>query len=102
MTELGAARRTWPPWYGFKADLAIAAQSGIATPSTQWLKNHPVRRGRTGPPEDMMSDQAILVTGAAGLIGLHLARRLLAEDCHVVGLDSLNSRSVIEAVTAGD
>ena len=39
----------------------------------------------------MMSDQAILVTGAAGFIGFHVARRLLAEGRHVVGLDSLNN-----------
>ena len=38
-----------------------------------------------------MSDQAILVTGAAGFIGFHVARRLMAEGHHVVGLDSLNS-----------
>lgn len=37
-----------------------------------------------------MSDQAILVTGAAGFIGFHVARRLLAEGCTVVGLDNLN------------
>jgi UDP-glucuronate 4-epimerase len=39
----------------------------------------------------MMSDQAILVTGAAGFIGFHVARQLLAGGRHVVGLDSLNS-----------
>ena len=38
-----------------------------------------------------MSDQTILVTGAAGFIGFHVARRLLAEGCVVVGLDNLNS-----------
>lgn len=38
-----------------------------------------------------MSDQAVLVTGAAGFIGFHVARRLLAEGRAVVGLDSLNS-----------
>ena len=38
-----------------------------------------------------MSDQTILVTGAAGFIGFHVARRLLAEGRHVVGLDNLNS-----------
>jgi UDP-glucuronate 4-epimerase len=38
-----------------------------------------------------MSDQAILVTGAAGFIGFHVARRLLAEGRSVVGLDNLNS-----------
>ena len=37
-----------------------------------------------------MSDQPILVTGAAGFIGFHVARRLLAEGHTVVGLDNLN------------
>src|SRR5437868_13527861 len=34
---------------------------------------------------------AILVTGSAGFIGFHLARRLLARGDQVVGLDSLNA-----------
>jgi UDP-glucuronate 4-epimerase len=34
---------------------------------------------------------AILVTGTAGFIGFHLARRLLARGDEVVGLDSLNA-----------
>ncbi|MBV9563234.1 MAG: SDR family NAD(P)-dependent oxidoreductase, partial [Bradyrhizobium sp.] len=38
-----------------------------------------------------MSDQATLVTGAAGFIGFHLARQLLAEGREVTGLDNLNS-----------
>jgi UDP-glucuronate 4-epimerase len=38
-----------------------------------------------------MSDQAVLVTGAAGFIGFHIARRLLAEGRDVVGLDNLNA-----------
>jgi UDP-glucuronate 4-epimerase len=37
-----------------------------------------------------MPDQPILVTGAAGFIGFHVARRLLAEGRAVVGLDNLN------------
>src|SRR3984893_15862953 len=38
-----------------------------------------------------MTDRGILVTGAAGFIGFHVARRLLAEGRDVVGLDNLNS-----------
>ena len=38
-----------------------------------------------------MSDQIILVTGAAGFIGFHIARQLLIEGRHVLGLDSLNN-----------
>lgn len=38
-----------------------------------------------------MTDQAILVTGAAGFIGFHVARQLLGEGRVVVGLDNLNS-----------
>src|SRR5712672_368530 len=37
-----------------------------------------------------MSDKAILVTGAAGFIGFHVARRLHAEGRHVVGLDNFS------------
>jgi UDP-glucuronate 4-epimerase len=36
-----------------------------------------------------MSDQPILVTGAAGFVGFHVARGLLAEGRRVVGLDNL-------------
>src|SRR5664279_3377724 len=84
-------RRTSPPWYGFKGNLAIAAQLGIATPSIRRLKRlRPARRNRTEAVGDKMSDQAILVTGAAGFIGFHVARGLLAEGRQVVGLDNLN------------
>jgi UDP-glucuronate 4-epimerase len=34
--------------------------------------------------------QQVLVTGAAGFIGFHLARRLLKAGCQVVGVDNLN------------
>lgn len=34
--------------------------------------------------------QTVLITGAAGFIGFHAARRLLDQGCHVVGIDVLN------------
>lgn len=37
-----------------------------------------------------VSDSNILVTGAAGFIGFHLAKRLLENGCRVVGVDNLN------------
>jgi len=37
-----------------------------------------------------MSDHPILITGAAGFIGFHLAGRLLKDGYRVVGLDNLN------------
>jgi UDP-glucuronate 4-epimerase len=38
-----------------------------------------------------MADEPILVTGAAGFIGFHVARRLLQNGRRVVGLDNLNA-----------
>jgi UDP-glucuronate 4-epimerase len=38
-----------------------------------------------------MPNEPILVTGAAGFIGFHVARRLLADGRSVVGLDNLNA-----------
>ena len=40
---------------------------------------------------NLMSDRTILVTGAAGFIGFHASRTLLAEGRRVVGLDNLNA-----------
>ncbi len=34
--------------------------------------------------------QKVLVTGAAGFIGFHLAKRLLDDNCQVVGVDNVN------------
>ena len=36
------------------------------------------------------TSKKILVTGAAGFIGFHLAKRLLEMDCKVIGIDNLN------------
>src|SRR6185312_17237757 len=37
-----------------------------------------------------MAEGSILVTGAAGFIGFHVARRLLRDGHDVVGLDNMN------------
>jgi UDP-glucuronate 4-epimerase len=37
-----------------------------------------------------MADDSILVTGAAGFIGFHVAQRLLSQGATVVGIDNLN------------
>ncbi|MGA7449814.1 MAG: NAD-dependent epimerase/dehydratase family protein, partial [Rhodoplanes sp.] len=39
----------------------------------------------------LAGDEPILVTGAAGFIGFHIARRLLQDGRRVVGLDNLNA-----------
>lgn len=46
------------------------------------------QRMRDGAPPH---DDPVLVTGAAGFIGFHVARRLLADGRRVVGLDNLNA-----------
>src|SRR5260370_36105824 len=33
----------------------------------------------------------VLITGAVGFIGFHLSKRLLDEDCQVLGIDNLNN-----------
>ena len=44
----------------------------------------PDRKGR-------ILGEPVLVTGAAGFIGMHVSRRLLSDGHDVVGIDSLNA-----------
>ncbi|MGB8533016.1 MAG: SDR family NAD(P)-dependent oxidoreductase, partial [Pseudolabrys sp.] len=37
-----------------------------------------------------MTEGPVLVTGAAGFIGFHIAQRLLCNGCDVIGVDSMN------------
>jgi UDP-glucuronate 4-epimerase len=45
---------------------------------------------------DETPDRAVVITGAAGFIGFHLAARLLGEGIQVIGLDNLNSYYSVE------
>lgn len=40
--------------------------------------------------KELNKNKTYFITGAAGFIGFHLAKRLLDEDCFVIGLDNLN------------
>jgi UDP-glucuronate 4-epimerase len=46
-------------------------------------------RGRNG--KRMMAEGPVFITGTAGFIGFHLARRLLAEGRDVIGLDGMSA-----------
>jgi UDP-glucuronate 4-epimerase len=85
-------RRTSPSWYVFQAHLAIAGLAGYCDIRNTAVKQAPAKaKPNRWLMGNAMSDQTILVTGAAGFIGFHVARQLLAEGRPVVGLDNLNS-----------
>jgi UDP-glucuronate 4-epimerase len=48
-----------------------------------------------------MPQDKILITGTAGFIGFHLAKRLLAEGYNVVGLDNINDYYDVKSQVAG-
>ena len=37
-----------------------------------------------------MKNKKVLITGAAGFIGFHLAKKLVADGYHVIGIDNIN------------
>jgi len=106
---------TWcvPPFYIFPTDIlpriGEAIANGCATDAPgsllAWLSGHvPVyamemtgRRFDVGDiagymqlKDSYMGIETVLLTGAAGFIGFHLAKRLLEQGYRVVGFDNLN------------
>jgi UDP-glucuronate 4-epimerase len=71
--------------------MAIAASPGIAAPVISRQNSASGAAAPAGADGVWMSDQTILVTGAAGFIGFHVARALLEQGRQVVGLDSVNN-----------
>ena len=49
-----------------------------------------MREGTVHPTIEAVQDTRVLVTGAAGFIGMHLCLRLLRDGSPVVGIDTLN------------
>jgi UDP-glucuronate 4-epimerase len=84
---------------------------GIGKPASDFAWGHARRHDSKGPArgslhgrrgswgaklakitaKQRLSNMKILLTGAAGFIGLHVAQRLLARGDYVVGLDNLNA-----------
>src|SRR6202035_5349466 len=53
-------------------------------------RRHRVVAAVSTKPVKAMKDETVLVTGAAGFIGFHVAQRLLSSGRKIVGLDSVN------------
>jgi FlaA1/EpsC-like NDP-sugar epimerase len=73
----------------------IAGSDGPSHSLTSVSDLREAARSRGDQPDVMngVAGQAILVTGAAGFIGFHVAERLLEAGRHVVGLDNHSLRS---------
>ena len=60
-------------------------------PLSSWVSASGVSKGKTGPGKGEYLDmRKVLVTGAAGFIGFHLAKRLIGNGEMVIGLDNVN------------
>src|SRR6202035_8240 len=53
-------------------------------------RRHRVVAAVSTKPVKAMKNETVLITGAAGFIGFHVAQRLLSSGRKVVGLDSVN------------
>ena len=97
-----------------QANTAVAARVHGLEPLNEgckWRRPWPIARQPPPLPRDNLQQfvrqrrgrllrMKILVTGAAGFIGMHVAQRLLARGDTVVGLDNLNDYYDAEAQAA--
>jgi UDP-glucuronate 4-epimerase len=80
-------------WHGLRLSEAGRVRKGLG--NRRWLLHQAfgttpvalVRRDRKG----RLLGDLVLVTGAAGFIGMHVARRLLTDGYAVLGVDNLNA-----------
>ena len=78
-------------WVDFNLQIPANAVFFMVLLALGWISLYLDRRGRRRAARDVESRRMrILVTGAAGFIGFHLAKRLLERGDTVVGLDNLN------------
>src|ERR1700693_5869929 len=82
-------------WPAASSSTAGKGRSGWRCAFSTWRRRSPWRRGK-GRAKDALQGKSpagifvrFLITGTAGFIGFHLARRLLADGHAVVGIDGL-------------
>src|SRR5437868_6209951 len=81
----GGSPRTWPRSTASCWPATLHVASGRRT-----ARDRVALRAKRRRPSGRVAEMRTLVTGAAGFIGSHLCRRLVAEGHDVVGLDDLS------------
>ena len=89
---MGASAILIHSWVDFNLQIPANAMLFMVLLALGWISLWPrSRRVRQCRARERLEPMRILVTGAAGFIGFHLAKRLLERGDTVVGLDDLNA-----------